>query len=61
MRVLVIKKSDELMGQIPPMIEGYPVDVQETGEFRPLVPSDNFPANTSAAPVIEPRSVIARK
>ena len=23
--------------------------VQETGEFRPLVPSDNFPANTSAA------------
>ena len=38
MRVLVIKKSDELMGQIPPMIEGYPVDVQETGEFRKLDP-----------------------
>ena len=26
------------MGQIPPMIEGYPVDVQETGEFRKLDP-----------------------
>jgi len=37
-RVFVIKKSDELMGQIPPMIEGYPVDVQETGEFRKLDP-----------------------
>ena len=37
-RLFVIKKSDELMGQIPPMIEGYPVDVQETGEFRKLDP-----------------------
>ncbi len=37
-RVFVIKKSDELMGQIPPQIEGYPVDVQETGEFRKLDP-----------------------
>ena len=37
-RVFVIKKSDELMGQIPPMIEGYPIDVQETGEFRKLDP-----------------------
>ena len=37
-RVFVIKKSDELMGQIPPMIEGYPVDVQETGEFRKVDP-----------------------
>lgn len=37
-RVFVIKKSDELMGRIPPQIEGYPVDVQETGEFRKLDP-----------------------
>lgn len=37
-RVFVAKKSDELMGQIPPEIEGYPVDVQETGEFRKLDP-----------------------
>ena len=37
-RVSVIKKSDELMGQIPLQIEGYPVDVQETGEFRKLDP-----------------------
>ena len=37
-KVFVIKKSDELMGQIPPMIEGYPIDVQETGEFRKLDP-----------------------
>jgi hypothetical protein len=37
-RVFVIKKSDQLMGQIPPQIEGYPVDVQETGEFRKLDP-----------------------
>ena len=37
-KVFVIKKSDELMGQIPPMIKGYPVDVQETGEFRKLDP-----------------------
>jgi hypothetical protein len=37
-RVFVTKKSDELMGQIPPQIEGYLVDVQETGEFRKLDP-----------------------
>ena len=37
-RVFVIKKSDQLMGQIPLQIEGYPVDVQETGEFRKVDP-----------------------
>ena len=37
-RVFVVKKSDELLSQIPPEIEGYPVDVQETGEFRKLDP-----------------------
>ena len=37
-RVFVINKSDELMTQIPPEIEGYPVDVQETGAFRKLDP-----------------------
>ena len=37
-RVFVVKRSDELISQIPPEIEGYPVDVQETGEFRKLDP-----------------------
>ena len=37
-RVFVVKKSDELLIQIPSEIEGYPVDVQETGEFRKLDP-----------------------
>lgn len=37
-RVFVVKNTDELLAQIPPEIEGYPVDVQETGEFRKLDP-----------------------
>ena len=37
-RVFVVQRSDELMGQIPLEIEGYPVDVQETGEFRKMDP-----------------------
>lgn len=37
-RVFIVEKSDELLSQIPSDIEGYVVDVQETGEFRKLDP-----------------------
>ena len=37
-RVFVVEKTDELVKQIPPEIEGYPVDIEETGEFRKLEP-----------------------
>ena len=37
-RVFVVEKTDDLLKQIPPEIEGYPVDIQETGEFRKLDP-----------------------
>ena len=35
-RVLVVEKTAELLEQIPPEIEGYTVDVLETGVIRPL-------------------------
>ena len=38
-RVFTVESSDELLRQIPQEIEGYPVEVQETGEFRKLDPS----------------------
>ena len=37
-RVFVVESSAELLSRIPPDIEGYPVEVQETGEFRKLDP-----------------------
>lgn len=37
-KVFVAEKTDELVKQIPPEIDGYPVDIQETGEFRKLEP-----------------------
>ncbi len=37
-RVFVVEKSDKLLSQIPGEIDGYTVDVQETGEFRKLDP-----------------------
>ena len=37
-RVFVVQKTDDLLKQIPPKIEGYPVDIEETGEFRKLEP-----------------------
>ena len=37
-RVFVVASSDELLRQIPQEIEGYSVEVQETGEFRKLDP-----------------------
>ena len=38
-RVFTVESSDELLRQIAQEIEGYPVEVQETGEFRKLDPS----------------------
>ena len=33
-RVFVVKKTEELLRQIPPVIEGYQVAVDETGEIE---------------------------
>ena len=38
-RVFAIKKTPELVKQIPSSIGGYTVEVQETGEIRALDPS----------------------
>ncbi|MFQ5983227.1 MAG: hypothetical protein ACE5KS_07625 [Woeseiaceae bacterium] len=38
-KVFVVKKTPELLKQIPSAIEGYMVEVQETGEIRALDPS----------------------
>ncbi len=35
-KVYVIKKTPELTERIPRVIEGFPVDIEETGEFRAL-------------------------
>lgn len=37
-KVLVVKKSPELVKKIPPTLEGYPVVIEETGEIRALHP-----------------------
>ena len=34
--VLVVRKTEELADKIPSEFEGYPVEVEETGELRPL-------------------------
>jgi hypothetical protein len=34
-----VKKSPDLLKQIPSTLEGHPVEVQETGEFRALDPA----------------------
>lgn len=34
-KVFVRKRTPELERRIPPVLEGYPVDIEETGEFRP--------------------------
>ena len=36
-RVLVSNPNSDALGRIPNMIEGYPVLVEESGEFRALV------------------------
>ena len=33
-KLLVVKKTPELEQQIPKMVEGYPVMLEETGEIR---------------------------
>lgn len=35
-KVYVLKKTPELEKKIPRSIEGFPVSIEETGEFRPL-------------------------
>ena len=35
-KVLVIKKTPELTKKIPSTLEGFPVDIQQTGEIRAL-------------------------
>ncbi len=37
-RIFVVKKTAELMQKIPSEVEGYTVDVQETGKFQALDP-----------------------
>ena len=39
-RVFVVKKTEELLKQIPPVIDGYQVAVDETGEFKALDEAD---------------------
>ncbi|MEO2054424.1 MAG: hypothetical protein ABGX83_03845 [Nitrospira sp.] len=38
-KVFVVRKTSELLKQIPSKIEGYEVVIQETGEFRALEPN----------------------
>ena len=37
-KVFVAKKTSESLKAIPASLEGYPVSVEETGEFRPFQP-----------------------
>ena len=39
-RVFIIEKTEELLKQIPSVIEGYQVAVDETGEIRALDEAD---------------------
>ena len=34
--IFVVKKTSELLAKIPATIDGYPVDVRETGQVRAL-------------------------
>jgi len=38
-KVFVARKTPDVLKAIPASVEGYPVAVDETGEFRPFVPS----------------------
>ena len=35
-RVMVVEKTKELVKQIPNQLEKFPVEIEETGEIRPL-------------------------
>ena len=37
-KVFVAKKTADVLKAIPVSVEGYPVVVEETGEFRPFAP-----------------------
>jgi hypothetical protein len=37
-KVLVKKRTEDLMRRIPPALDGFPVVMEETGEIRPLRP-----------------------
>ena len=37
-KVFVARKTPDLLKAIPASLEGYPVAVEETGEFRPFQP-----------------------
>jgi hypothetical protein len=37
-KVFVAKKTADVLKAIPASVEGYPVAVEETGEFRPFAP-----------------------
>ena len=37
-KVFVSGAPDDTLRQIPPVVEGYPVDVEETGDFHALSP-----------------------
>ena len=39
-KVLVVRKTDELAEQVPSEFEGYPVELEVTGEIRPLGRAD---------------------
>ncbi len=38
-KVLVVKKTPQLVNEIPQTLEGYPVVIEETGEIRALHPT----------------------
>jgi len=40
-KVFVIKKTSKLEEQIPGILEGHPVKIEETGEFRALPKNEN--------------------
>jgi hypothetical protein len=42
-RVFVVRKTKHLLGSIPQSLDGWPVTVQETGEFTALKESDGSP------------------
>ena len=35
-KVLVVEKTPELLREVPPALEGYAVEIEETGEIRAL-------------------------
>jgi hypothetical protein len=37
-KVFVARKTPDLLKEIPPSLDGYPVAVEETGELRPFTP-----------------------